>query len=202
MSKRNIAIAVLAVAYALAGVVATPRLRHSWWYLQENANRRFSSFCWLSAATCAFPWCISSAVEACRNIRSRGIPSKVDPAVFALALGVARGDVEPVNARAMSMARFKARLQGFAERHGGYRLWCFGRFDYCLTPAVKVDFGKVLERFSSDGTFASFAASRLYSPAALFACYVGDAAALDPAVAGFPAQGAVGGAISSLRSEI
>ena len=199
MSKRNIAIAVLAVAYALAGVVATPRLRHSWWYLQENANRRFSSFCWLSAATCAFPWCISSAVEACRNIRSRGIPSKVDPAVFALALGVARDDVEPVDARAMSMARFKARLQGFAERHGGYRLWCFGRFDYCLTPAVKVDFGKVLERFSSDGTFASFAASRLYSPAALFACYVGDAAAIDPAFAGFPAQGAVGGAISSLR---
>lgn len=199
MRKRHYVILGLILAYAVAGVVATPRLRHSWWYLQENANRRFATFCGLSAASVAFPWCIRYGVEACRNVRARGRPSKVDHRIFALALGIDPADAVAIDARAMNVARFKAHLEGFKSRHGGYRLWCFGRFAYCLTPPSKVEYGKVLERFADEKLFAEFAASRIYSPAALFACYVGDDAAIGPAFSKYPAYGALRGGITSLR---
>ena len=51
MRKRHFVVLGIIVAYAVAGIVATPKIRHSWWYLQENANRRFSTFCGLSAAS-------------------------------------------------------------------------------------------------------------------------------------------------------
>jgi len=199
MRKRHIVLLGVVLAYAISGMVATPKLRHSWWYLQENANRRFSTFCWLSAASVAFPWCIPSGVEACRNMCSRGLSSRVDPAVFAMALGADPGSVVKIDARVMNVAMFKSRLEEFKRRHGGYRLWCFGRFDYCLTSPGKVDFGKVLERFSDEKMFAAFAAARLYSPAALFACYVGDAADVDPAFASYPEYGALKGRLTALR---
>lgn len=199
MRKRHIVVIGAVLAYSLAGIVATPKIRHAWWYLQENANRRFSTFCWLSAASCAFPWCIPAGVEAFGNMRARGISSKVDPAVFAIAIGADPADVVQIDTRVMNAAGFKSALQGYKDAHGGYRLWCFGRFDYCLTPTVKVDFGKVLERFADEKTFVRFAGSRLYSPAALFACYVGDDSAIDPAFADIPAYGPLRRALTSPR---
>lgn len=190
MRKRHLVILGLIIAYAVAAVVATPKLRHVWWYLQENVNRRFSTFCGLSAASCIFPWCIPAGVEAYRNMCDRGVPSRVDPDIFALALGVDE-DAETIDARVMTVARFKAYLDEYRERKGDYRLWCFGRFDYCLTPAVKVDFGEILARFSDEKLFERFAAARLYSPAALFACYMGDAAEIGPAFDDVAAHGAV-----------
>ena len=189
MRKRHLVLLGIALAYALAGVIATPKIRHAWWYLQENANRRFSTFCGLSAISCAFPWCIMDGIASYRNMRDRGIPSHVDPKLFALALGLDE-DVVHIDARVMTVARFKALLEAFRRERGDYRLWCFGRFDYCLTPATKVDFGKVLARFSDEKTFERFATARIYTPAALFACYMGDAAEIDPAFAAIPAYGA------------
>ena len=188
MRKRHLVILGVVLAYAIAGLIATPKIRHAWWYLQENVNRRFTTFCGLSAASCIFPWCIPSGVEAYRNMCDRGVPSHVDPELFALALGVDE-DVAAIDARVMTGARFKCLLEDFKRQKGSYRLWCFGRFDYCLTPSVKVDFGKVLARFSDEKLFERFAAVRLYSPAALFACYMGDAAEIDPAFADVPAYG-------------
>ena len=175
MRKRHLVILGVVLAYAIAGLIATPKIRHAWWYLQENVNRRFTTFCGLSAASCIFPWCIPAGVEAYRNMCDRGVPSHVDPELFALGV--------------MTVARFKCLLEDFKRQKGSYRLWCFGRFDYCLTPSVKVDFGKVLARFSDEKLFERFAAARLYSPAALFACYMGDAAEIDPAFADVPAYG-------------
>ena len=188
MRKSRIAVAAVVLAYAVAGIIATPKIRHGWWYLQENVNRRFSTFCGLSAASCLFPWCIPAGVTAYRNMCDRGVPTHVDPALFALALGI-EDEVMAIDARVMTVARFKAHLEAFKRRQGSYRLWCFGRFDYCLTPSVKVDFGNVLARFADEKLFARFAAARLYSPAALFACYMGDAAEIDPAFAEVPAYG-------------
>lgn len=199
MRKRHYVILGLTLAYAVAGIVATPRLRHSWWYLQENVNRRFSTFCRLSAASAAFPWCIPDGVEAYRNMKSRGVPSKVNPEIFSLAMGTATSDAVAIDARAMNSAQFKARLEEFKSRHGGYRLWCFGRYGYCLTPPVKAEYGKVMERFSDEKAFAAFAGSRIYSPAALFACYVGDDAEIDPAFAECPAYGALRGFLTAPR---
>ena len=188
MRKRRIAVAAVVLAYAVAGIIATPKIRHGWWYLQENVNRRFSTFCGLSAVSALFPWCIPAGVTAYRNMCDRGVPSHVDPALFALALGI-EDEVMAIDARVMTVARFKAHLEAFKQRQGSYRLWCFGRFDYCLTPAVKVDFGNVLARFADEKLFERFAAARLYSPASLFACYMGDAAEIDPAFATVPAYG-------------
>ena len=179
----------LAVAYAVAGVIATPKIRHAWWYLQENVNRKFSTFCGISAASCIFPWCIRDGIVSYRNMKDRGVPSHVDPKLFALALGLDE-NVAHIDARVMTVARFKALLNKYRGANGDYRLWCFGRFDYCLTPAAKVDFGKVLARFSDEKTFERFAAARIYTPAALFACYMGDAKEIDPAFSSVPAYGA------------
>ena len=190
MRKRHLVVLGVVLAYAIAGLVATPKIRHAWWYLQENVNRRFTTFCGLSAASCLFPWCLPAGVEAYRNMCDRGVPSHVDPDLFALALGIDE-DVKAIDARVMTVARFKAHLEDFKRQKGSYRLWCFGRFDYCLTPSVKVDFGKVLARFSDEKLFERFASARLYSPAALFACYVGDAAEIDPAFADVPPYGAL-----------
>ncbi|MBR3820698.1 MAG: hypothetical protein IKJ37_03655 [Kiritimatiellae bacterium] len=190
MRKRHFILLGIIVAYAVAGIVATPRIRHSWWYLQENANRRFSTFCGLSAASCLFPWCIPAGMEAYRNMCERGVPSRVDPELFSLALGV--GDkLEIIDARVMTVSRFKALMEDFKLRNGSCRVWCFGRFDYCFTPAVKVGFDRLLTLFSDEKMFERFAAVRIYTPAALFACYVGDADDILPAFADVPAYGSV-----------
>ena len=198
MRKRHLVLLGVILAYAVTAVVATPKIRHAWWYLQENVNRRFSTFCGLSAASFLFPWCIPSGLEAYRNMCDRGVPSRVDPDLFALVLGV-DDEVTTVDTRVMTVARFKAYLEASKKRWGNYRLWCLGRFNYCLTPSVKVDFGKVLSQFSDEKLFERFAASRLYSPAALFACYMGDAAEIDPAFAEWPVYGKIRDFLTSSR---
>lgn len=199
MRKRHYVVLGIILAYAIAGFVATPRLRHSWWYLQENVNRRFSTFCGLSAASVIFPWCVPYGIDAYRNLSSRGIQSKVDHEIFSLALGTDPADSVKIDARAMNVARFKACLDEFSARHGGYRLWCYGRSSYCLTPPVDVDYGKIMKRFSDDKLFAQFAASRIYSPAALFACYVGSDSEISPALSKYPSYGALRGNLTSVR---
>ena len=190
MRKRHFILLGIIVAYAVAGIVATPKIRHSWWYLQENANRRFSTFCGLSAASCLFPWCIPAGMEAYRNMCERGVPSRVDPELFSLALGVGV-KLKVVDARVMTVARFKALMEDFKLRNGSCRVWCFGRFDYCFTPAVNVSFTRLLTLFSDEKMFERFAGARIYTPAALFACYVGDSADILPAFADVPAYGSV-----------
>ena len=198
MRKRHLVIVGLIAAYAIAGLVSTPKIRHAWWYLQENVNRQFSTFCGLSAASCLFPWCIPAGLESYRNMCERGVPSRVDPELFSLALGV--GDaLETIDARVMTVARFKALLEDFKARNGSCRVWCFGRFDYCLTPAVSLSFNRLHALFSDDRMFERFAAARIYTPAALFACYVGDYSDIAPAFADVPAYGAVRGFLTSPR---
>ena len=119
MRKSRIAVAAVVLAYAVAGIIATPKIRHGWWYLQENVNRHFSTFCGLSAASCLFPWCIPAGVTAYRNMCDRGVPSHVDPALFALALGI-EDEVMAIDARVMTVARFKAHLEAFKRRQGPY----------------------------------------------------------------------------------
>ena len=75
----------IALVYALAGWFATPKLRHAWIYLQENATRRYSTFLGLSAASIAMPWCLGDMRSAYINLASRdygfakgGQPYKVE----------------------------------------------------------------------------------------------------------------------------
>ena len=79
----GLTVAALA-AYAVAGWYFTPRLRHAWVYLQENATRRYSTFLGLSAASIAMPWCIGDMHTAYIRLATRdygfakGRPYKVE----------------------------------------------------------------------------------------------------------------------------
>lgn len=190
MRKRHFILLGAIAAYAVAGIVATPKIRHAWWYLQENANRRFSVFCGLSAASCVFPWCISNGIEAYRNMSARGVPSRFDPKLFSLISGEG-GETRTIDARVMTVAGFKARMEDFKAKNGSCRVWCFGRFDYCLTEASDISFDRLLSLFSDEKTFERFASARIYTPGALFACYVGDYDEIAPAFAGISAFGPV-----------
>ena len=197
--KAKVVLASLAAAYALAGVLATPSLRHAWWYLQENANRRFSTFCGLSVATCLFPWCAGAGLEAWRNISTRGTETVVDPAAFASVFGT-NCAYRAIDARGMTFGGFKTQLEEFRRRHGGYLLWCIGRHDYCLTAKRDVDFDAVLAVFSDETAFGTLADSRIYSPVGLFACYVGTDSEIAPAFADFPEYGALRESLASMRT--
>ena len=198
MRKRYIILFGLIACYVIAGMISTPKIRHSWWYLQENANRRFSTFCSLSAVSCLFPWCIPAGIESYKNMCERGVPSRVDPELFALALGVGK-ELEHIDTRVMTVSRFKALMENFKESKGSCRVWCFGRFDYCFTPASNVSFERLLMLFSDEKMFERFAAARIYTPAALFACYVGDYDDIAPAFSQFPSYGGFLDFITSSR---
>ncbi|MCQ2391189.1 MAG: 3-deoxy-D-manno-octulosonic acid transferase [Kiritimatiellae bacterium] len=62
---------VLAAAYALTGWLVTPKLRHAWVYLQQNATRRYSTFLGLSAASLAMPWCLDDMRTAYIHLATR-----------------------------------------------------------------------------------------------------------------------------------
>ena len=197
--KTKLVLAATALMYALAAVLVTPKLRHAWWYLQENVNRRFSTFCGLSAATCFFPWCADAGFGAWRNISARGTSPVADPAVFASAFGT-NCAYQAVDARGMTFGGFKTQLEKFRRRHGGYLLWCFGRNDYCLTARRDTAFDTVLAAFADETSFTNLAASRIYSPAGLFACYVGTDSEIGPAFSEFPEYGALREKLASMRT--
>lgn len=197
--KAKVIILSSVLAYVLAGVLVTPELRHRWWYLQENVNRSFSGFCALTAVTAVFPWCAPAGFEALRNIRNSARSADIDPSLFAAVFGTDTA-YSAIDARGMTFGGFKSRLEEFRGKHGGYLLWSFGRHGYCLTPRRDAGFDKVLDAFADEKLFSRLAQSRIYSPAGLFACYVGSDAEVDPAFADITAYGGIREKFASLRT--
>ena len=214
--KHLVVAAVL--VYAIAALFGTQPLKHSWKYLQMNPGRRYSTFVGLSAASAALPWCIPAAKRAYAAItspvevpgtdeegvnryRATGALKKLVPALFP-----GREHIE-FDARLKSMAEMRALHESLLGRWGGYRLWCIGRWDYVFVakfasgddsaagPLAANDGDAasdgVFDEFSA--RFDDFAAAGIYSPAQVFACYVGDEAEVAPALVtaatwrGFPA---------------
>lgn len=190
--------AVAAVAYAASALVFTPRLRHGWRFLHMNPGRTYAQFVGLSAATCLYPWCYRDARRTFDAIRVRE-PIGVDedgidryratgrlrellPALFPDRKCIA------FDARMKSMADFAAVHRQMMADEGGYRLWCIGRYDYVFTAKFPANYAGTNATCGADAFFASFsekfddfAAAGIYSPADLFACYVGDDAEVGPA---------------------
>lgn len=188
-----------AVAYAVAGAVATPRLRHAWWYLQENAMRRHSTFLGLCAASAALPWCLPDAVRAYRNLAARGDARPALPTALVAAVP-GQTHARHVDARMLTRGRFRALLEDYAAEHGGCRVWSTGLHDYVFTAGETLPLEKLLREFEDPASFDRFAAARVYAPSDLLSCYVGDVAEVAPALADAPRQGALAGWWKGLRA--
>jgi 3-deoxy-D-manno-octulosonic-acid transferase len=205
----KIVVAIAALAYALAALFGTQPLKHSWKYLQMNPNRSYSTFVGLSAASLALPWCISDARRAYAGItapvewpgvdeegvmryRATDALKGLIPAIFPGKESLA------FDARLRSMAELRRLHWRCVEKWGGYRLWCIGRWDYVLVAKfpmggdapsagpVKAEAGDVVsadELFADfSARFDDFSAAGIYSPAQVFACYVGDDMEVGPAL--------------------
>lgn len=195
--RRVLPVLAVLLAYAASCPFVVPRLDHAWEYLQMDAGRRYSTFVGLSAATAVYPWSVPAAREAFRNLRRREVPG-VDE------FGVSRFEATEklkallpkafdgratmaFDARMATLADFRSVHELMCETHGGYWLWCIGRWDYVFvardgggkTPDV-VDSAKFIERFSE--LFDDFVAAGVYAPADLFASFVGDDSAIAPAL--------------------
>ncbi len=195
---RKILIGAVAL-YAIAGVVATPHLRHAWWYLQENAMRRHATFLGLCAASAALPWCLPDAVRAYRNLASRG-DARPALATALVAAIPGQSDAVHVDARMLTRGRFRALLEDYASAHGGCRVWSTGLYDYVFTAGNTLSLEKLLESFEEPASFDRFAAARIYAPPELLSCYVGDVHEVAPAFADAPRQGALAGWWKGLRA--
>ena len=202
-------IAITVLIYALAALFGTQPLKHSWKYLQMNPNRSYSTFVGLSAASLALPWCISDARRAYAGItapvewpgvdeegvmrhRATDALKGLIPAIFPGKESLA------FDARLRSMAELRRLHWRCVEKWGGYRLWCIGRWDYVLVAKfpmgddvpvagpVKAEAGDVVsadELFAEfSARFDDFSAAGIYSPAQVFACYVGDDMEVGPAL--------------------
>lgn len=178
-----------ALLYLASCPFVVPRLNHAWDYLQMDANRRYSAFIGLSAATLIYPWSLPAARTACRGLRQREVAGVDEFGVDRFQSTAKLKNLLPrlfdgrrtvaFDARFATLADLKS-VHTFMCREGdGYWLWCIGRWDY-LFIAKKGDDGRTetvdsaafLEKFS--GLFDDFASAGIYAPADLFASYVGD----------------------------
>ena len=80
-----------------------------------------------------------------------------------------------VDMRRLSLGRLKSVLADFRDAFGPYFLWCIGANDYVVTSAVELTADSLYERFADEKVAEAFASTGIYSPADVFACYVGRA---------------------------
>jgi len=196
------------VAYVIAALFGTQPLKHSWKYLQMNPNRRYSTFVGLSAATVALPWCIPDAKRAYAAITApvdqpgvdeEGVPRFRATEALKTLIPVLFPGRESLafDARLKSMAEMRSFHKRLAERWGGCRIWCIGRWDYLFVakfpmaadgqiagpiaqPSADVRADLLFGEFSAH--FDDFAAVGVYSPSQVFACYLGDDDEVGPAL--------------------
>lgn len=196
--RLGLAAAALAAVYLASWPFAVPKVRHGWEYLQMNAGRTYASFVGLAAATALYPACVPDARAACRALRARETPGTDEFGVRRYAATQRLAACLPQAFPGRTTVRFDARLASLADlrrahdamvaAEGGYWLWCVGRYDYLLVSkrangadAPTVEAAALFAAFSE--AFEAFAAAGIYSPADLFACYVGDDAEIAPALA-------------------
>ncbi len=92
-----------------------------------------------------------------------------------------------LDGRLMSRTRLKGILADFRAAFSHYRLWCVGRYDYVATAGGKVLADELLDLFAKPEAFAVFASADIYTPAELFACYMGTDYEIEPGLLEIPA---------------
>ena len=94
-----------------------------------------------------------------------------------------------VDMRRLSLGRLKSVLADFRDAFGPYFLWCIGANDYVVTSAAEVTADRLYERFADEKAAEAFASTGIYTPADVFACYVGRDADVEPGLAKASAAG-------------
>lgn len=86
-----------------------------------------------------------------------------------------------IDARLLSRARLKKLLSDFRKVFGHYRFWCIGRYDYVVTASArKAEMMEYLNLFDDRTKFDVFSGAGVFSPAEMFACYVGTDYEIEP----------------------
>lgn len=85
-----------------------------------------------------------------------------------------------IDTRRMSRGRLKGVLSEFQSAFGRYFLWCVGANDYVVTRATDVAADKLYDLFAGEKASEAFAEAGIYTPADVFACYMGRDAEIEP----------------------
>ena len=94
-----------------------------------------------------------------------------------------------VDSRRLVLGRLKSILAEFRAAFGPYFLWCIGANDYVVTSAAEVSADKLYDLFAGEKASEAFAATGIYRPTDVFACYVGRDAEIEPALQEVSAAG-------------
>ena len=94
-----------------------------------------------------------------------------------------------VDTRRLALGRLKRILSEFKAAFGPYFLWCIGANDYVVTSAAELTADKLYDLFADEKASEAFAATGIYTPADVFACYMGRDAEIEPGLQGVPAAG-------------
>ena len=85
-----------------------------------------------------------------------------------------------IDTRRLSRGRLKGILAEFRAAFGPYFLWCVGAHDYVVTGTADVPADKMYDLFAGERVSEAFAAAGIYTPADVFACYMGRDVEIEP----------------------
>ena len=94
-----------------------------------------------------------------------------------------------VDTRRLPLGRLKSILSEFRAAFGPYFLWCIGANDYVVTSAAEVAADKLYDLFAGEKASEAFADTGVYTPADVFACYMGRDVEIAPGLQGVAAAG-------------
>ena len=92
-----------------------------------------------------------------------------------------------IDTRRLPLGRLKSILSDFRAACGPYFLWCIGANDYVVTSAAEVAADKLYDLFAGEKASEAFAATGIYTPADVFACYMGRDVEIEPGLKDVPA---------------
>ena len=85
-----------------------------------------------------------------------------------------------IDMRRLALGRLKGILSEFRAAFGPYFLWCIGANDYVVTSASELTADKLYDLFAGEKASEAFAETGIYTPADVFACYMGRDVEIEP----------------------
>ena len=91
-----------------------------------------------------------------------------------------------IDMRRLALGRLKGILAEFRATFGPYFLWCVGANDYVVTSATELTADKLYDLFAGEKASEAFAETGIYTPADVFACYMGRDVEIEPGLQKVP----------------
>ena len=91
-----------------------------------------------------------------------------------------------IDMRRLALGRLKGILGEFRAMFGPYFMWCIGANDYVVTSAAELTADKLYDLFADEKASEAFAETGIYTPADVFACYMGRDMEIEPGLQKVP----------------